>query len=141
MTASPPPCRDCEQSPCTYITASHCERLREWQESIHPNTKWMVVVIGIQLIIVLILLFALLQLAYVGQHLISEKYDSEIVDLAQAAFMLGGMIGVVAMMAITTARSIMGVFVDLFIRGLKYVKDHITGENQKHQTHAQGLCR
>ena len=32
MTDTPPPCQDCEQSPCSYIIASQCERLMEWQE-------------------------------------------------------------------------------------------------------------
>lgn len=136
MTNTPPPCRDCELSPCTYITASRCERLREWQEQNEssPNTKIMVAVAGIKLVATSILLFVLLQLMYVGYHLISEKYDQEIVDMAQAAFYLGGMIGVAAMMVIMTARSIMDTAVDLGIRGLKLLKDHITGEKQKHST-------
>lgn len=137
MTDTLPPCRYCELSPCTYVTASKCDRLLEWQESIHPNTKWVAAMIGIKLIATLILLFALLQLTYVGHQLISEKYDSEIVDLAQAAFYLGGMLGFAAMVAVTTARSIMGVVVDLCVRGLKLLKAHITGEKQKHSTQVQ----
>ena len=137
MTDTPPPCRDCKCSPCNYVAASYCERLREWQKGIHPNTKWMAVMFGIQLIMTLIILFVLLHLAYVGDHLISEKYDSEIVDMAQAAFYLGGMIGGVAMVAITTARSVMGVAADLCVRGLKLLKAHITGETQNHSTQAQ----
>ena len=138
MSDTPPPCRDCDASPCSYVTASRCERLREWQEAEERSaTTIMVVVTGIELIVILILISALLQLMYVGNHLISEKYEQEIVDVAQAAFYLGGMIGVVAMMAITTARSIMGVAVDLGIRGLKLLKDQITGETQKTSTQAK----
>ena len=131
MSDTPPPCRDCDASPCSYITASRCERLKEWQER-QQNTKSMVALTGFQLILTLIILLILSHLMYTGHQLISEKYDSDIVGVAEAAFMLGGMIGAVAMMAITFAKSIMYVAIDLFISGLKYLKDHITGENQKY---------
>jgi len=26
------PCDDCEHSPCTYISATHCEKLKEWMK-------------------------------------------------------------------------------------------------------------
>ena len=31
-TKPPLPCRECGQSPCSYIIASQCRRLLEWQE-------------------------------------------------------------------------------------------------------------
>ena len=34
---TPPPCRECGQSPCSYITASQCGRLQEWQEGTHDE--------------------------------------------------------------------------------------------------------
>ena len=99
-----------------------------------PINKVMVAMVGLKLVAVLILLGALLQFVYVGNHLISEKYDTEIVDMVRAAFYLGVMIGVVAMLVVESARSVVGVAADLFVDGLKYVRDHITGEKQKQAT-------
>ena len=137
MSDTPPPCRDCKCSPCTYITASHCERLREWQDKQNPRTKSMVVLTGVQAVLSLIVVLMLSNVVYVGYQLVSAKYDLEIVDLVQAAFSLGVLLGVTAMMAITFMKLIMGAAVDLCVRGLKHIKGHITGENQKHLTQAQ----
>ena len=99
-----------------------------------PINKVMVAMVGLKLVAVLIMLGALLQLAYVSDRIISETYDTEIIDMVRAAFYLGVMIGVVAMMVVESARSVMGVAADLFVDGLKYVRDHITGEKQKQAT-------
>lgn len=31
------PCDKCERSPCTYVTATHCEKLKEWMETQDDN--------------------------------------------------------------------------------------------------------
>lgn len=103
----------------------------------HPYPKILLAMECLKFIAILILLFALLQLAYVGETLISEKYDSEVVEVMRAAFYLGGLLGGTAMVTLTLARSMMGVCVDLCVCGLKYLKDRITGENQKYQRSAR----
>lgn len=99
-----------------------------------PISKIMVAVVILKLVAVLIVLGALLQMAYVGERIMSENYDTETVEVVRAAFYLGLLIGIVAMMVIETARSVLGVAVELFVDGLKSVRDHITGAKQKQAT-------
>lgn len=96
--------------------------------------KIMVVVMVLKLVAVLILLAALLQMMYVGNHAVVENYDEETIDLVRAAFYLGGLIGVVAMTAYVLIRSLMDVGIGMCVGGLKRVRDHITGENRKQPT-------
>lgn len=96
--------------------------------------KVMVAAVVIKFVAVLILLFALLQMAYVGERIMSENYDTETVDVVQAAFYLGLLIGLAAMMVIEAARSVVGVAVELCVDGLKWMRDHLTGEKRKQPT-------
>lgn len=97
--------------------------------------KILVATVVLKLVSALIVVYAMLQIAYVGNGIITETCDEETVDLVQAAFYLGGMIGVFAMMAVVLMRSLLNDGIDLCVAGLKWVRDRITGENRKHPTH------
>ena len=91
----------------------------------------------LKLVVITILVLMMLQFAYVSNNLISEIYDSEIVEMAQTAFYLGGLIGVLAMTVLTLARSVGDVAIDICLRCLKLLKNRIIGNNQKYSTQAK----
>lgn len=93
------------------------------------------VLVVLKLVSVSLLLFVLLQLMYVGDKIISEKYDVETADAMRAAFYLGGMIGGCVMVVIGLLRACMDGLIDLCVFGLKRIRDHITGESHKQPTH------
>ena len=101
----------------------------------NPPPSWAIdALVCIKLVAITNLLFMMLHLAYVSNNLISEKYDLEIVELAQASFYLGGLIGGLAVTALTLARSVLGVAIDACLRVMKALKNRITGDNQKYST-------